>query len=397
MSHVERQIVLSDTTLRDGEQTYGVVFSSHEKLKIARLLDEMGIQDIEVGFPSQPGSEQIYLRSLVAMKQKGELKARLLGWHRPVLSEIAYSVQIGLDGCCSSVPIADYMIKSVLGWHRQDVLKTQERAIQGIKSAGLYAVSDFQDAFSADSHFRMEMIQMSCNAGADRVRLCDTVGRTVPHLVEKVVSEILETTAIDIEIHAHNDLGMAVANCVTAIELFVKNLSTFGSYKDRKIYATTTVNGLGERAGNADLATLVAAIKLGLEIDLPLKTTLLSQICNYVALASGRPISVHAPVIGSNIWRHASGIHVDGILKDPNNYELIAPEFVGLDASVRTLGLNKHLGKRAVQHKLSELGFEVTDEQASELVSEIRLRIIQNKRMLTNEEIKGLLDEAEII
>lgn len=397
MNHViknrklEDLIVISDTTLRDGEQTFGIVFSNDEKLEIARRLDQMGIQELEVGFPAQNGSEYDYLCKLAARKASGELTARILGWHRPLRQELSSSVAMGLDGCCSSTPITTFMIDSILSSTPEKILKAQQDAIAFIKDNDLYAVSDFQDAFNAERSFLFEMIQMSAETGADRIRLCDTVGRSDPFTIFELVTAILNQTNIDIELHAHNDLGMAVANCVAATKAFEAWYQVQSETPNRKLYLTATVNGIGERAGNTDLASLVAALKVGLSLDVSGQETKLASICDYVAQVSQRPIPVNAPVVGTNIWSHSSGIHVDGVLKSPANYELISPEFVGRTNTSRRLGINKHSGKRAVQHKFSELGIPLSNEEALALLPQIREQTIQSKRMLFDSELMELI------
>lgn len=389
---LEDLIVISDTTLRDGEQTFGIVFSNDEKLEIAKQLDRMGIQELEAGFPFQDGSERAYLEKLIDLKVNGSLKARIIGWNRPIIKELSHSVSLGIDGCSSSTPIAPHAIESILGSSPDKILKAQQNALSFIKDNGLYAISDFQDAFNAERSFLFEMIFMSQEMGADRIRLCDTVGRSDPFMIFNVITKILIETDIDIELHAHNDLGMAVANCIAAVRAFEAWYRVRKEKPNRKLYLTTTVNGIGERAGNTDLATLIGALKVGLQIDIPVRETMLTDICDYVARISQRPIPVNAPVVGTNIWSHSSGIHVDGVLKNPDNYELIKPEFVGKTASARRLGINKHSGKRAVQHKFQELGWSLTNEEAIKLLPSIRERTIRSKRMLFDRELIALMN-----
>lgn len=388
------RVHISDTTLRDGEQTYGIVFSNLEKLHIAQLLCEASVNEIEAGFPSQEGNEQAYLKRLLELKNENQWNTRIIGWNRPVQTEIEASIELGIDGACSSTPVTKQMIESILRVKPDEVLRRQELALQSLKGAGLYTVSDFQDAYSADREFLFEMIQMSEEAGADRVRLCDTVGRSFPHIVYELLSSILERFKLDIEVHAHNDLGMASANCIAG----VKALSDWiernrATNSDRKIYLSTTVNGIGERAGNTDLATIATALDVGFGVS-TINHSHLSSLSKFVSIASSRPVPVNAPVVGINNWCHSSGIHVDGVIKDSSNYELISPEYVGLPVTSRKLGLNKHSGKRAVVHYFSRLGVDLDSEQSIIILGKVQNATVANKRMLTDAELLSLVREG---
>jgi len=381
------KIFISDTTLRDGEQTYGFVFSNPEKITIAKLLCEIGIHELEVGFPSQPGFEYEYLVDLVLLKKKYNWQTRLIGWHRPVVSEIKASVKIGLDGASSSIPITNKIIKNVLKSSYSEVLTKQREAIEFLVNSGLYAISDFQDAFLAEKSYLFEMIQMCQEVGANRIRLCDTVGRTTPFKIYDLVNEIANKFEIDIEIHAHNDLGLAVANCIAGIMALKDSQNNTNSKSIRNIFLSTTVNGIGERTGNTDLFTLYAALNIGYNLNLNIDTSHFHLISEYVSIASNRPVPVNAPVVGENNWRHSSGIHVDGILKDTSSYELIPPIYVGLPESVRKIGIGKHSGKHALIHNLNRLGVNINDSEAFKIIEGLRKLIIIKKRMLTDTEI----------
>ena len=388
----ETGVVLSDTTLRDGEQTYGIVFTNAEKLRIAGLLDRIGVREIEAGFPSAAGWEAKYLEELVARRRAGRLSCRILGWHRPIVAEIETSHQRGMDGCCASVPSSDFMIDKVLGKDREFVIRSMIKAMQAGKACGMYMVADLQDAFNADPGFRMELIAAVREAGADRVRLCDTVGRTQPDMVRAILETIWKEHDIDLEIHAHNDLGMAVANCIVGVRTFLdlKKQGTVSS--QRKCYLSTTVNGIGERAGNTPLEVVAAALDLTLNVETGLDMARMYALCKYVETASDRPIAVNHPVVGDNIWRHSSGIHVDGVLKSSRSYELIQPEYVGRDESVRTLGVSKHSGRVALRTTAERLGFRLSEDQVAELLPRLSDLTVEAGRCLTDLEISDIIE-----
>jgi homocitrate synthase NifV len=383
-------VVVSDTTLRDGEQTYGIVFTNDAKLRIARLLDRLGLQEIEAGFPSASGYEASYLDALVAAKKAGEIRCRLLGWHRPIPSEIEWSARRGMDGCCASVPSSDFMIDNVLQKDRAFVLDSMFAAIQRGKQLGLYVVADFQDAFNADPGFRMELIGRVLEAGADRVRLCDTVGRTNPEGVRKVLETTWATFDVDLEVHAHNDLSMAVANCIVGAATYLQWKQAGKISADRKIFFSTAVNGIGERAGNTALEALVAALELTLDVDTGLDLSKLWDVCSYVETASRRPIPVNQPVVGSNNWCHSSGIHVDGVLKALKTYELISPEMVGRDASARRIGISKHSGRAALNNTALRLGFTFSEDELKDLMPKLAEMTVEANRSLSDQELRDV-------
>ncbi|MBU1699366.1 MAG: homoaconitate hydratase [Candidatus Eisenbacteria bacterium] len=384
-------VILSDTTLRDGEQTYGIVFTNEQKLQIASLLNQAGVTEIEAGFPASGGYEGEYLDELVSRRRDGLLACRILGWHRPIPAEIDWSRKRGMDGCCASIPSSEFMIANVLRKDRSFVLKAMTDAMRHGKSLDLYMVADFQDAFSADPVFRMELIAAVREAGADRIRLCDTVGRTDPISVQRILQEVWEQEDIDIEVHAHNDLGMAAANAVVGARTYL-DLKESGKISGaRKYFVSTAVNGIGERAGNAALEVVTAAMELTLNVDTGIDMTRFHELCHYVQVAADRPLPVNHPVVGDNNWRHSSGIHVDGVLKALNTYELISPELVGRDASARTIGVSKHSGRVALKTNANRLGFEMTEKQLEELLPMIAARTVEAGRYLTDEELSIII------
>jgi homocitrate synthase NifV len=385
-------VVLSDTTLRDGEQTYGIVFSNEEKLRIAVLLDQAGLKEIEAGFPASSGYEASYIDELVRLRKSGALSCRIIGWHRPVLNEIEWSYKRQMDGCAASVPSSDFMIENVLRKDRAFVLKAMTDSMRFGKERGLYMVADLQDAFNADESFRMDLVAAVTEAGADRIRLCDTVGRTNPSYVAEILRRVWSKNNIDVEVHAHNDLGMAVANAVVGAQTYLDLKREGTIHPDRKYFVSTAVNGIGERAGNCSLEVVAAALDLTLNIDTGIDMTQMNALCRFVEGAANRPIPVNHPVVGDNNWRHSSGIHVDGVLKALNTYELITPEYVGRDAASRQIGVSKHSGRAALKANAERLGFHLTDDHLDELLPVVAARTVEAKRYLTDAELCNLFE-----
>jgi len=303
-------IIINDTTLRDGEQAAGVVFRREEKLHIARMLDTIGVQEIEAGIPAMGKEEQETIKAILSMG----LKARISTWNRAVIQDIKASVDCGVKMVSISVPVSDIHLKFVLNRNRRWALEQTKRVIDYAKEYGLYVCVGAVDASRSARDFFMRFARLAQDCGADRLRFDDTMGILNPfqtfEIINKLRSEI--GVDIDIEIHSHNDFGMATANTLAAIKAGAR-------------YASVTVNGLGERAGNAALEEVVMALKHIEGIDLGVDTARFRELSEYVANASLRAIPASKPIVGSDIFVHESGVHVDGILKKISDLRTISP------------------------------------------------------------------------
>ena len=209
-SSFEQKIVIDDTTLRDGEQTAGVVFSRAEKIHIARTLDEIGISELECGIPAMGSEEQADVRALVDLG----LNARLITWNRALISDIQASLEAGVTAVDISVSVSDIHITKKLGKDRHWVKEQLKRALGFAKQHGLYVSVGAEDASRADQQFLVELLQISKNAGADRFRYCDTLGILDPFTTYERISYLRRQVDLPLEIHTHNDLGMATANAI---------------------------------------------------------------------------------------------------------------------------------------------------------------------------------------
>lgn len=237
-------IKIVDTTLRDGEQTPGIAFSKAEKLQLARILDQAGVDEIEVGIPAMGAYEQETIRAIV---QDG-LRARILTWNRLVVKDIQASINCGASFVHLSAPVSDLHLKDKLGKSRSWLLDTLPRAIQYAQDFGCAVSVGAEDASRADQQFVAEFAEVAYSAGAQRLRYADTVGVLDPFSTRENIWFLQEHTKIPIEIHAHNDFGMALANSLAAIKAGVQ-------------FVSTTINGMGERAGNASLIELMRVVE----------------------------------------------------------------------------------------------------------------------------------------
>jgi homocitrate synthase NifV len=238
------------------------------------------------------------------------------------------------------------------------------------KEAGVYVSVNAEDASRADLEFLLRFGRAAKEEGADRLRFCDTLGILDPFDTYNVIS-FLTHQGLEIEMHTHDDFGMATANALAGI-------------KAGATYVNTTVNGLGERAGNAALEEVVMALKFLGHVDLGLHTSQFRELCEYVAAASARSIPSWKSIVGTNVFAHESGIHADGVIKNPLNYEAYAPEDVGLE---RQIVVGKHSGSRTIYRKFQEFGIELSDHDASEILKMVRQTAIELKRALFSKEI----------
>lgn len=370
-----RKIYLVDTTLRDGEQTAGVVFANREKITIAKMLSDLGVDQIEAGIPVMGGDEKETLKAIVKLG----LRCSIMGWNRAVIEDIKHSLDCGVDALAISISVSDIHIKHKLQSTREKVLNQMMKAVDFGKKHGLYVSANAEDASRADEDFLIQFATGIKEAGADRMRYCDTVGVMDPFTIHDKVKRLLENIKIDLEMHTHNDFAMATANTLAGIRAGAN-------------YAGVTVNGLGERAGNAALEEVAMGLKHVMGYKLDMDTTKFLDLSHYVASASDRKIPVCKPIVGANMFAHESGIHADGAMKNPRTYEAYDPEEVGL---VRQIMVGKHSGTATIINKFAEFNVEISQAQANLLLEKVRRLAIELKRPLFDKELVQLYHELE--
>ncbi|MGB9866471.1 MAG: homocitrate synthase [Bacillota bacterium] len=372
---MEKVLKLVDTTLRDGEQAAGVVFSPWEKRRIAELLDEVGVDQIEVGIPAMGGDERRAIEQIV----RAGLRASLMAWSRALECDVEDSLRTGVDAIAISISSSDIQIRSKLQKDRAWVLTQVEKSVTLAKKHGVYVSVNAEDGSRADEEFLVEFCKVAVNSGADRVRFCDTVGILDPLSTYAKIRRLLEAVpGLQLEMHTHNDFGLATANAIAGLRAGAN-------------FASVTVNGLGERAGNAALEEVAMAAKHILGWTVRLDTRRLKELSDYVAGASGRSVASSKPVVGTMVFAHESGIHVDGTLKNPSNYEAFDPAEVGLS---RKIVIGKHSGTAALKSVLERYGISLEDRLAQVLMSRVRAVATELKRALTDQELLELHREA---
>jgi D-citramalate synthase len=347
------EVRIFDTTLRDGEQTPGVSLTPESKLRIAEQLDELGVNVIEAGFAAASEGE---LEAIKAIANAG-FKAEICSMTRGVIKDVDSALKSDAQSIHLVIPTSDLHIKYKLKKKREDVLKITADCVQYAKDHGLIVELSAEDATRSDFEFLEKMFKTGISAGADRICVCDTVGVLTPDRSYDLFSKLRKTFQdLPISVHCHDDFGMAVANSLSAIRAGANQVHV-------------TVNGLGERAGNAALEEVVVALRSLYGVKLPLKLRMLWGLSRLVCRLTGVYTPPNKAIVGENAFTHEAGIHTHGILAHPMTYEPISPEMVGVK---RRLAVGKHAGRHGIKVALEEMGVRPSEEQLDEICRRVK-------------------------
>jgi isopropylmalate/homocitrate/citramalate synthase len=346
------RVVVYDSTLRDGEQTPGVHFTVDQKVAIARKLDEVGVHQIEAGFPAVSDTEREAVKKVAGLG----LNADILCLSRTLQSDIDAAIACDVDMVLLFVATSELHLKYKLKMSPKDVLEKAVRSVEYAREHGLKASLSTEDSTRSDLGLMLDVYHASEAAGASRLGITDTLGCAGPEAVSYIIGKIRDGTKLPLSAHLHNDFGLGVANSIAALSAGAEAIAT-------------TVGGIGERAGNVPLEQLVMALKHIHKRDIGIRTEGLTELARLVFESAKLPIPVNQPWVGPNAFSHESGIHVQAVLNCPMTYECVDPEEVG---NRRRLVLGKHSGTAIVRSRLEEKSVQASQEQVCDIVRAIK-------------------------
>ncbi len=380
----KEKIIIFDTTLRDGEQSPGASLNIKEKLEVAEQLEKLGVDIIEAGFPvASPGDFEAV--KLVSRKIR-----------KPTIAGLARATKRDIDACWGAIKDAknprihtfiatsDIHLKYKLKKSREEVLKEAVSAVKYARKFTDNVEFSAEDAVRTDSDFLCRVVEETIDAGATTINIPDTVGYALPEEFGRIIRMVMErvpnSNKAIISVHCHNDLGLATANSLEAISLGARQIEC-------------TINGIGERAGNASLEEVVMALRTRKDL-LPFYTNIqtkeISRTSRLVSKLTGIIVQPNKAIVGANAFAHEAGIHQDGVIKERLTYEIMTPESVGLGG--RKLVLGKHSGRHAFRKKVQGLGYKLNNEEVDKTFQQFKL-LADKKKEIFDEDIEAIIED----
>jgi 2-isopropylmalate synthase len=356
-------VTVFDTTLRDGEQTPGIAFKSGQKLEIARQLSEIGVHVIEAGFPASSAAEKETVKAIVDLG----LSSKICGLSRSKREDVDAALDCSVDMVHVFIPTSDVQRVHTIKKSREEVLEITDEIVRYVRDHVDLCMFSAMDATRTDWDYLIEVFRTAANAGATIINVPDTVGVITPSAMKILIARIAKDVDCPIDVHCHNDFGLAVANTVAAVESGASQVQV-------------TINGLGERAGNADLAQTVMILESIYGISTGIRKEKLVETSRLVSRFSGISIPPVQPIVGENAFSHESGIHSHGVIACSETFEpgIMTPEMVG---HRRRLTLGKHVGRHAVRQMLTDAHLNPTDSQLDAIVEKVKLISSRGRRV----------------
>lgn len=367
------RVSIFDTTLRDGEQTPGVSLTAEEKLKIARQLDRLGVNIIEAGFPVSSKGEFESVRQIA----RDGLEARVCGLSRIVKKDAQACLDADVDIVHVFVPTSEIQIAHTIKKSHDEIVAGAVETVEFVKDHGRRCLFSAMDATRTSPEFLHRIFGAVQEAHCDIINIPDTVGVAVPSAFYRLVKDICDRVHMVVDVHCHNDFGLAVANSLAAVEAGAREVQV-------------CVNGLGERAGNANLAETVMSLHSIYGVKTSIRTEYLVETARLVERLTEVRIPVTAPIVGENAFSHESGIHSHGVIENTKTFEpgIMTPEMVG---HRRRIVLGKHTGRHAVKKVLEDAGYRPSEEQLQEILE--RIKDLGDKgKQITDADLSAIAD-----
>jgi len=368
-----------DTTLRDGEQTPGIVLKVEDKVEIAKAIDKLCVDFMEIGSAIASEGEREAIKSISNEKKKGNIHAQLLSFARIKKEDINYALNCGVDGIFLVAPTSDIHIKDKLNTTRENVKNAIIECVEFCKGNDLVVDLCCEDGTRTDINFLKEILKIAIELKVDRFTVADTIGTATIEKIAEIFRELkgVARDKISLGVHCHDDFGMATINTVVAV-------------RNGADVVDVTVNGLGERAGNAAIEEVATALKFLYNYDVNINFKEILKVSKFVEKITGIGVARNKAIVGENAFTHGAGIHVDGILKNPATYEAINPEIFGAE---RKFVLGKLMGRKTVQNVLKEMNINVNEKQFKEIFEKLQFMADKGTR-LTNFDVRQVANNV---
>jgi isopropylmalate/homocitrate/citramalate synthase len=373
--NLPENIQFHDATLRDGEQSPGLVFRKHEKVAIAKMLDELGIHRIEAGMPAVSQEDAEAIKEITSLG----LKAKILVFSRAMAEDIDKAIECGVDGVVLEVPSAEIRFVNQFKWTPEQVIERSVKGIAYAKEKGLFVNFFPYDTTRAGLPFLERLITAVMKSSPpDTITVVDTTSTALPGTIKKLVNFMKTVTDLPLEIHTHNDFGLGVANALAALEAGAAVVHG-------------CMVGLGERCGNASLEEIAICLRVLYGVDIKLQFGKIYEICRKIADMANVQIGFNKPFIGFSPYIKESGLGVEVLATKPATIFALNPSFIGRNFMV---GLGKKSGKGSIRYKLAERKLSADDDQISEMLAKVKQKGIEKKALLSEEEFDQIVSEV---